>query len=141
MRHHVLHDPGERHSPVHEVVLMGAVAVALPIGVVLVDDDVVAGGQHLQCSLHRPRQDALPGLVVQDAFPSIPAFGRRELGVGMVDVVPSAVGQHRVHQMRLDLGCHCALAGETARVTARRFVLEVPLHFALLLGDVGVDQQ
>src|SRR3954453_21732291 len=60
--------------------------------------------------------------------------------MGVVDVVPGAVRQHRVHEMRLDLGRHRALASEAARVTPRRLVLEVPADPALQLRHVGVDQ-
>ena len=120
---------------------MGAVAVALAVGVVLVDDDVLALRQHLEGGLHRPGQDPLPRLVETHALTRVGTLRRREFGMGMVDVVPSAVGQHGVHQMRLDLGRHGALTGEAARIATGRLVLEVPLDLALLLGDVGVDQE
>ena len=45
VRHDVGDDPAERHLPVHQVVLVAAVAVALAVGVVLVDDDLLALGQ------------------------------------------------------------------------------------------------
>ena len=57
----------------------------------------------------------------------------------VVDVVAGAVGEHRVDEVRLDLGRLRAVAGEAARVAAGRLVLEVPADAVLL--DVPVDQE
>jgi hypothetical protein len=43
----VPHDPGKRDCPVHQVVLVTAVGVALAVGVVLVDGEALAGGKDL----------------------------------------------------------------------------------------------
>ena len=61
------------------------------------------------------------------------ALGRGELGVGVVDVVAGAVGEHGVDEVRLDLGRACAPSGVNAPgVVARRLVLEVPADLARL---------
>ena len=57
----------------------------------------------------------------------------------VVDVVARAVGEHRVDEVRLDLGRLRAVAREAARVASGRLVFEVPADAALL--DVAVDQQ
>ena len=45
VRHDVAHDAGEGHGPVHQVVLVGAVGVALAVGVVLQHDQALARRQ------------------------------------------------------------------------------------------------
>ena len=116
MGHHVVHDPAERHRPVHQVVLMGAVGVALAVGVVLQDHHVLPRGQHRSRRLHRPGEYALPRLVVPNALEGVRALRRGVLGVGVVDVVASAVREDGVDQVRLDLGGHRTLACEPPRV-------------------------
>ncbi len=59
--------------------------------------------------------------------------------MGVVDVVPGAVGEHRVDEMRLDLGRLRTVARETSCVATGRLVLEVPADAVLL--DVPVDQE
>ena len=54
------------------------------------------------------------------------ALGRGDLGVGVVDVVAGAVGEHRVHEVRLDLGGEDVVEAEAAGVVAGLLVLEVP---------------
>ncbi len=120
---------------------MGAVRVALAVGVVLVDDEagVVAGGEVGR--LHGADEDELAGPVVAEALEGVVALGGGELGMGVVHVVAGAVGEHGVDQMGLHLRGHRALPGEAAGVVARRLVLEVPA--GLLAGHVlgvGVDE-
>ena len=55
----VLHDPAERSRPVHQVVLVAPVAVALAVGVVLVDDQFLALWKHLVGRLHGLDEDHL----------------------------------------------------------------------------------
>ena len=112
-------DPGEGHGPVHQVVLVGAVRIALAVRVVLVDDDGLALGKRPPHRDHRPAQHLLPRLVVEHGLEGIGALGRGELGVGVVDVVPGAVGEHGVDEMGLDLRGHRPLAGESPGVVAR----------------------
>jgi hypothetical protein len=128
--HDVLHDPAERRLAVHQVVLVRPVGVALAVGVVLVDGDRLAGRQEAGGRVHRPDQDPLPRLVVADRLQGGGALGRRELGVGMVDVVPGAVGEDGVDQVRLHLGGGRAVTGEAAGVVSGRLVLEVPPDLA-----------
>ena len=139
--HDVVDDPPEGHRPVHEVVLVGAVGVALAVGVVLVDRDRLARGQDVARVLDGLGQDALAGLVEAHQLQGVGALGRGVLGVGVVDVVAGPVGEHGVDQVGLHLGRRRAFPGEAAGVAAGRLVLEVPRHLALEAGDVGVDQQ
>ena len=58
----------------------------------------------------------------------------------MIDVVAGTVGQHGVHQMRLDLRCQRVKLVETSCVDARLLVLEVPADALTQVSvDVGVD--
>ena len=109
----------ERDGAVDEVVLVRAVAVALAVGVVLVDDDLLARLEQPAGGLHRPGEHALPRLVGDDELERVGALRRGVLGVGVVDVVPGAVREHRVHEVRLDLRRLRALAGAAAGVAAR----------------------
>ena len=83
---------------------MAPVALTLAVGVVLVDDDLLAGWQEPCRRGHRPQHDLLAGAVVQQALMGVRAFRRRQLGVGVVDVVAAAIGEHGVDQVGLDLG-------------------------------------
>ena len=117
---------------------MGAVAVALAVGVVLVDDDLLAGLEQARRGQHRSGEDALPRLVGEHQLERVGALGRRVLGVRMVDVVPGAVGQDRVDEVRLDLGRLGAGTPLTPGVDTGRLVLEVPADLVVL--DVAVDE-
>ncbi len=140
VRHHAFDHPGERDGPVHHVVLVAAVGVALAVGVVLVDDrrghvgDTRLGGDH------GAAHDLLAGLVIDQAFERGQAFGGGVLRVGMVDVEAGAVGEDGVGQVGLDHRGQRPLAGEAAGVVARRLVLEVPPDPLLDVRRVGVDQ-
>ena len=112
-RDEVAHERRERHRAVDEEVLVTAVGVALAVAVVLVDDDLLARGQQLAGGVHRAGEDALPRLVEQHGLHRIAALGRRVLGVRVVDVVARAVREHRVDEMRLDLGRLRAVACES----------------------------
>ena len=112
-------DAPERHRPVHQVVLVAAVGVALAVGVVLVDHDLLALGQDALGGHHGPLEDLLGGPVPHDDRPGVGALGRRQLGVGVVDVEAGAVGEHRVDQVGLDLGGHRAVGAEPAGVVGR----------------------
>ena len=118
-RDEVAHQHRERHVAVDEEVLVAAVRVALAVAVVLVDDDLLPGRQQPAGGVHRPGEDALPRLVEQHGLHRVAALGRRVLGMRVVDVVARAVGEHRVDEMRLDLGRLRAVAGEPTRVAAR----------------------
>src|ERR1017187_4810300 len=62
-------------------------------------------------------------------------------GSSVVDVIAGAVGEHGVHEVRLDLRWHRALTRITASIATRRLVLEVPPDLAVESGDVRVDQE
>ena len=141
MGHDVADDAGEGDRPVHQVVLVGPVGVALAVGVVLEDQQALARRQDPGRGGHRPGQDELAGLVVADGVQGVGALGGGVLGMGVVDVVAGAVGEHGVDQVGLHLRRHRSLAGEAPGVAARGLVLEVPLHLAAQLGHVGVDQR
>jgi hypothetical protein len=89
------HDRRERGLAGHEVVLVGAVAGALAVHVVLVQLHARGagdgGGAH-RGLLHHP----LPRLVPDDDVARGEDLGRGELGVGVVDVEPGAVGEDDV---------------------------------------------
>ena len=97
---------------------------------------------------HRALDDQLGGPVVDDDRPRVGALGGADLGVGVVDVVAGAVGEHGVDEVGLDLGRHAAVGAEAAGVVAGLLVLEVPAHPPGLgpvaaageVLDVGVDQ-
>ena len=84
-------DAPERCLAFHEVVLVAAVAVALAVTVVLVDHQLLAGGQHASRGTHRALDDELGCTVVLHNRQRIGALGRGQLGVGVVDVVTSPV--------------------------------------------------
>ena len=140
VRCHQMGDAGKGHGAVHEVVLVGAVRVALAVGVVLVDDDRLALGEGPAHRRHGAPQHLFPRLVEQHDLEGIGALRCRELGVGVVDVVAGAVGEHGVHEVRLHLGRQRSLAGEAAGIVARRLVLEVPSR-PRQVRYVRVDEQ
>ena len=137
-RQQVAHERRERHRAVDEVVLVRAVGVALAVGVVLVDDDLLARAEQVAGREHRAGEDPLPRLVGADQLERVGALGRGVLGVRVVDVVAGAVGEHGVDEVGLDLGRRRALAGEPAGVAPGRLVLEVPADLVVL--DVAVDE-
>jgi hypothetical protein len=85
-------------------VLVAPVAVALAVGVVLVDDDLLPRREQAAGGLHRPGQHTLPRLVGAHELEGVRALRGRVLGMGVVDVVARAVGEHRVDEVGLDLG-------------------------------------
>ena len=133
------HQRIERGLAVDEIVLVGAVGVALAIGVVLIDDDFLAGIEDPFGRAHRSGEDPLPRFVGDDELECIRTFRSGVLRMRVVDVVASAVGEHGVDQMRLDDGRAAVGPRKSAGVVARRFVLEVPADPAVF--DVGIDQE
>jgi hypothetical protein len=142
-RHDVVRDLRERHGPVHEVVLVGAVGGALAVGVVLVDDHAAAAGHDLGGPRDRRLEDPFPRLVVDNELARAGAFGRRVLGMRVIDVVASAVGEDHVREAEVFFGRGGRLSHrlETARVAERRLLLVVPPNAAERLRGVGVDQE
>jgi hypothetical protein len=128
-----------------QVVLVAAVAVALAVGVVLVAEDLGAVGQHLARGHHAHPHDLLGGPVEHHRLARVAALGGADLGVGVVDVVAGAVGEHRVDEVRLDLRGQGVVEAEPSRVVAGVLVLEVPPDarhpLSGVRGEVGVDQQ
>ena len=114
----MVHHPGEWDGSVHEVVLVRPVGVALAVRVVLVHADLLTWWQQPPRRLHRTGQYDLAGLVVEDGLPHVGALRPGILRVGVVHVVAGAVGQHRVDQVCLHIGCHLALPYVAARVRA-----------------------
>ena len=97
-------DVGEGRAPGHEVVLVGAVGLALAVGVVLVEVDRRLAGARGEQS-HRLERDGVTGAVPGDGVARQGHLGRAVLGVGVVDVVAGAVGEHDVGERRvLDVG-------------------------------------
>ena len=140
------HEPGnemsderrEGDTAVQQVVLVAAVGVALAVGVVLVDDDLLAGGENAPRGLHGTGQNPLARFVVTGQLEGTGALRGGELRVGVVHVVAGPVGEHGVDQMGLHLGGRGVLPGEAPGVASRRLVLEVPAHLAVF--HVGIDQ-
>ena len=125
------HDRRERGLAGHEVVLVGAVAGALAVDVVLVELHARGardGGRPHRGLLHDP----LPRLVPDDDVARGEDLGGGELGVGVVDVEPGAVGEDDVGGAQVvELGVVGRGHGgrgqvEAARVAQRRLDLVVP---------------
>ncbi len=94
------HDVAEGDRPGHQVVLVGAVGVALAVAVVLVDQEALPRPQGALGGGSGAGQDHLPRLVVEGGLERVEALGSGELGVGVVDVQPGAVGQDGVRACR-----------------------------------------
>ena len=107
VRGDLAHDAAEGHLAVQQVVLVAAVAVALAVGVVLVDDDLLRprATARRAASIDR-RRISLGGPVADDDLEGVGALGGRALGMGVVDVVAGPVGEHGVDEVGLDLGWH-----------------------------------
>ena len=132
---------------------MAAVAVALAVGVVLVDDDLaglLARGPRRLGELVVRRVDAdaddlLGGAVPTDGFEGGRRLGVGDLRMGVVDVVPRAVGEHGVDERRLQFRHHRLVEVEATGVVAGLLVVEVPAGArGAAIGErrhEGVDQQ
>ena len=112
----VRNDAAERRVPIHEVVLVAAVAVALAVTVVLVDDQLLPRWEDSVGGVHGSLDDQLGRLVEAHHRQCVGTFGRRQLGMRVIDVVARTVGQHGVDEMRLDFGRQCVDGRITARV-------------------------
>jgi hypothetical protein len=141
--HQVLDDAGEGTAAVHEVVLVGPVAVALGVRVVLVDEDPLLGRRGGLGPHARDVQDALARLVPHDEIAGVRALRRRVLGVRVVDVEARAVAEDEVDEARLLLGRELPLLRvlEATRVPERALRLVVPPDPRRAIGLVGVDQE
>ena len=115
---------------------MAPVAVALAVGVVLVDDDLGVVAEHVAGGGHRATDDLLGCSIEADHLCRIDALRRGDLGVGMIDVVASTVGQHGVHEVGLDIGRIGGVEAEPAGIVAGVLVLEVPTGATLEGADV-----
>jgi hypothetical protein len=124
----VLDDPGEGHLAVHEVVLVGAVGVALGIGVVLVDQDPLLGRGHRLGPGAGEVEDALARAVPDHAVARVRRLRRGILRVRVIDVEARAVRQDQVDEARLLLGRDVLVLGvlEAPGVAQRTLRLVVP---------------
>ena len=141
--HEVLDDAGEGHLAIHQIVLVGAVGVALAVGVVLVDQDPLLRRRHGFGAGARQVQNALARLVPDHAVPGIGRLGRRVLGVGVVHVEARPVGEDQVDQPRLLLRrdllvLHVLEAPGVAQGALR---LVVPADARRPIRLIGVDQE
>ncbi len=136
----VVDDVAERQRPGEQVVLVGAVGVALAVAVVLVDEHALRLGHDGAGGGDRPGHDHLARLVVARRLQRVHALRRGVLGVGVVDVEAGAVGEHHVDQPGLQLGWERALVAEAAGVAARRLLVDRPLD-AGPPATVGVDHR
>jgi hypothetical protein len=103
-------------------------------------EDLGALGQHPGGSLHAGPHDLFRCTVVDQRLTRGAALGRADLRVRVVDVVARAIGEHGVHQVRLDGRGQQVVDAEPARVATGVFVLEVPPDLAVC-SEVGVDQE
>ena len=141
VRCEVADDLAERHRSVDEVVLVAAVGIPLAIGVVLVDDEFLARRQVPVSGHHGSLKDRFGGSIEQDDVARVGALGGREFGMGVVDVVPRAVREDGVGELRLDLGRKGAEWSEAASIVAWLLVGEVPgERWSLARSGVGVTQ-
>ena len=83
------------------------------------DEDVLARLEEPARRLHRPGEDPLPRLVEQRRLERVGAFRSGVLGMRVIHVVASTVGEYRVDEVRFDLGRLGAIAREAAGVAAR----------------------
>ncbi len=139
-RGQVADDVGEGKLAGQQIVLVGAVGVALAVAVVLVDADPLLRLEHVLSGSGRPGHDELPGLVIAGCLERLVALRGRVLGVGMVDVQPGPVGQHDVDHPGVHLRRPHAVESEAAGVAAGGFLFERPLH-PHPGAAVGVDDQ
>ena len=106
-----------------------------------------AGSSRRAASIDRCRMSSAARSKTHDRA-GVGALGRGQLGVGVVDVVAGAVGEHGVDQVGLDLGGHRALGRHAPGVVARATRPRSPSRprapavasVARQLVDVGVDQ-
>jgi hypothetical protein len=141
-------DVRERRLPPHQIVLVGAEAGALGVGVVLVQVDG-AHGRHGGGPASGVGHHPLPHLVPQHQVARVGHLGGGVLRVGVVHVEPGPVGEDDVGQPEVlvghRLGRVVERAGirEAARVPQRRLLLVVPARPApagqLWAGAVRVD--
>ena len=75
---------------------MIAVAIALLVTIIFVDDDRAATRQELIGTQTAEIQDALPGLFIAQEIEDIGTFGRRELRVRMVHIEACPIWQDLV---------------------------------------------
>lgn len=86
----------EGGPPIHQEVFVAAVAVPLPVAIVLVDEDLAMIGHERVGPDAAPLEDQLAGLLVLDEIEDVRALGRRVFGVRVIDVVACAVHQRLV---------------------------------------------
>ena len=142
-RHHVLHDPRERHLAVHQVVLVRAVRVALVVRVVLQNDDALLGRRDGLRALTGEVQHALACAIPDHAIPGIRRLRARVFGVRVVHVEPRPVREDEVDETRLLFRGNLFLfhVFEPASVSERALRLVVPAHARGPVGLVRVDEE
>ncbi len=109
-------DVAEGNRPWHEIVLVGPVRIALPVTVVLVDPEDLSGPKHFLSGGGRPSEDHLSGLVEQRRLERIRAFRRGVLGMRMVHVQSSPVGENHVDHTGVVVAGSSALEAVSAGV-------------------------
>ena len=142
-RQQVLDDLLEGGPAVHQVVLVGAVAVALAIAVVLVDQHLGARGQHPIRLAPRQLDDPLAGLLEDHQVPGVGHLGAGVLRVGVVHVVPRPVRQGLVpgDVLLLVRGVLLPFHLEAARVGERILLVVVPQDLRRRVLAIGVHEK
>jgi hypothetical protein len=128
----------ERCLPGEQVVLVGAVGVALAVGVVLVERHPLARnlGGGPAGGLHHHLAD----LVVEGPFERVVALGGGVLGVGVVHIETSAIGQHRVDHRPFGVDHPKSVVPEAPGIASGGLLLVGPLHLDPVAG-IAVDDQ
>ena len=103
VRRAVANNSSERRVSAHEIVLMRAVGVALAIGIVLVEHQLLARREQRCCGGHRALDDEFAGSVVEHGAAWIGDLRGRHLRMGVVDVVAGTIAKDGIDEMGLDL--------------------------------------
>ena len=140
MRCDLADNPAERRLATDQIVLMAAIAVALAVGVVLVDHQFGAWVQHRAGVDHRGPHDLVGGPVPLHGLSRRRHLRCRDFGVGVVDVVAGAIREHGVDQRAFDLRSERVVNREPAGVVGRVLTFKVPSDLASGRRHVCIDQ-
>ena len=100
----VLNDSTERSRPIHQIVLVASVTVALAVGIVLIDDQLLTLWKHLVGRFHGLDQNHLRCPVLKNHREGVSTLWSGKFRVGVVNVVTGTVGEDGVYEMGFDLG-------------------------------------
>ena len=104
VRHHGANDVIELDAATYQIVLVGAVGVALAVGVVLVERDRLVRFDHLVGDRQGPSHHLFARDVIERRLERGATLRRGVLGVRVIDVETRAVGEDGIGEVRLDDG-------------------------------------